>query len=152
MRKFLLISVVAAVSAIAFMPAGASAASSNADQRVIVELAVPANASAEQITAAADAVLALLPADSYAVTNRYSLIPYLGLTVSPTTLQILHTTPLIVSVHNDGAVAASPGKPAESKPAQSVGAVAGAKSKKCKKSKTKAGMKKYKKCKKAAKQ
>lgn len=151
MRKFLLICVFAAVSAFVVLPAGANAASSNADQRVIVELAVPSGASAEQITAAADAVIAQLPANSFTVTNRYSLIPYLGLTVAPTSLQILHTSELVVSVHNDGAVAATPGKPAES-PGGVAGGVAGAKAKKCKKSKSKAGMKKYKKCKKAAKQ
>lgn len=144
MRKFLLISVIAVVSAFVFVPA--ASASSDANQRVIVELALPANAAADQIAATADAVIAELPTGSYSVTNRYSLIPYLGLSVSPAALAILNSSSSVTAVHRDEVVSAAP-----SAPAAVAGGVKGKKAKKCKKSKTKAGKKKYKACKKASK-
>lgn len=147
MRKFLLISVTAALAAFVFMPAGsASAADGSADQRVIVELALPANASADQIAAAADAVIAELPTGSYSITNRYSTIPYLGLSVAPNALSILNASSNVVAIHRDEVVSVAP-----SAPAAVAGSVKGKKAKKCTKSKTKAGKKKYKACKKASK-
>lgn len=141
MRRLLLIVVSAALAAFVLAPVGsAGAASSNADQRVIVELAIPADSNAEQIAAAGDEVLAQLPAGSYTVTNRYTTVPYIGLTVSPTALGKLKTTPLVVKVHNDGEVIASPS--AQSDPAVAAKPAA----KKCKKGKSKAAKKKYKRC------
>lgn len=141
MRRLLLIVVSAALAAVVLAPAGsASAASANANQRVIVELAIPADSTAEQITAAGDAVLALLEAGSYEVTNRYTTIPYINLTVSPAALGVLNTSPLVAKVHNDGSVNASPSTQAT--PAVAAKPAA----KKCKKGKSKAAKKKYKKC------
>lgn len=141
MRRLLLIAVSAAL-AIAFAApvATANAASANANQRVIVELAIPADSTAEQITAAGDAVLALLPAGSYEVTNRYTTIPYINLTVAPTALGVLKTSPLVADVHNDGSVNASPNTQA------TPAAAAAPAAKKCKRGKSKAAKKKYKRC------
>lgn len=148
MRRLLLIAVSAVLAAFVVAPAANAAPSSNSDLRVIVELAIPADSTAEQITAAGDELLAQLPAGSYAVTNRYTLIPFIGLTVAPTAMQALQTSPLVVAVHNDGAVNASPGKPVTTNPTL-VGkpAVKGkSASKKCKRGKSKSAKKKYKRC------
>lgn len=134
MRRLLLIAVSAALAALVLAPVGsASASGGSANQRVLVELAIPADSTAEQIATAGDEVLATLPAGSYAITNRYSSIAYIGLSVAPDALGILNSSSLVAKVHTDGQVNASA---TAAKPA----------AKKCKKGKSKAAKKKYKRC------
>jgi hypothetical protein len=104
MKKLLAIAVIAAVAAIA--PAAAEAAAPT-PQRVIVQLNAPANATPEQITALTDTVLALLPASSFTVNNRYSTLPYVALSAGPTALSVLKQSGLVVSVYDDEVVSAT---------------------------------------------
>lgn len=128
MKKLLLITVIAAVCAL--LPASGASATPVAPQRVIVELALPANASAEQIASATDALLATLPVGGYTVTNRYTTLPYVGLSAGSLTLSVLQHSGLVAQVYRDEAVSAA------SKPAKKCKASKkkGKKKRRCKKS------------------
>lgn len=108
MKRTLLITIFAAL-ALAVPVAGAHAASP-AGERVVVELALPASASGEQISAATDNLLGLLPVGSYTVNNRYSTLPYVGLSASPAALSVLRSSGLVTAIHRDGVVSASASK------------------------------------------
>lgn len=104
MKKLVLIAVIAAFAAL--LPAsGASAAP--AQERVIAQLNLADGASPEQIAAATDALLAQLPAGSYAVNNRYSTLPYVALSAGPQALSVLRQSGLVVAVYDDGVVSAA---------------------------------------------
>ncbi|MGB0873469.1 MAG: hypothetical protein ACPGYP_10100 [Solirubrobacterales bacterium] len=143
MRRLLLITLSMVIAAIAFIPT-ASASSNDSDQRVIVELAIAANSSSQQISDATDALLTELPAGSYTVNNRYNTLPYVALSIRPSAQSVLQTSNLVAAVHRDEAVSASrSAKPGASK----AGKKSASGKKKCKKVKKK-GKKTKKVCKK----
>ena len=109
MKKLILILAVSAFAAA--VPVTAAEASAPAQQRVIVELNVPANATADQISSATDSVLALLPAGSYTLNDRYTTLPYVALSAGPDALTALNGTALVTAVYNDGTVTASAAAP-----------------------------------------
>lgn len=109
MKKLALFALTAAC--IAVIPAaGASAAP--AQQRLIVQLALPAGAAPEQISAATDQLLASLPAGSYKLNNRYGTLPYVALSAGPIALSVLQQSDLVASLYSDGVVSAA-SKPAK---------------------------------------
>ena len=105
--RILLITVFAALAM--FVPT-ISANAAPADERVIVELAVPASAGSDQITAATDSLLALLPVGSYTVNNRYTTLPFVGLSADSDALRAIRASNLVTAVHRDGVVSASGSK------------------------------------------
>lgn len=97
-------------------PATASGADGQDRTRVIVTLAVvEADASAETIALAADALLAILPVDDYTLVNRPNVLPYLTLSAGPSALSVLQSSGLVAHLERDGAVSAASGK-GKSKP------------------------------------
>jgi hypothetical protein len=110
MKKLLLIALLAAVAA--FLPAAGASAAAPAQQRVIAELNLAPGATAEQISAATDALLASLPAGSYSLNNRYSTLPYVALSAGSDALSVLQHSGLVANVYSDGVVTAAskPGK------------------------------------------
>jgi hypothetical protein len=111
MKRILLITVFAALALA--VPVTSANAAAPAAERVIAELALPASASSEQIAVTTDQLLGLLPVGSYTVNNRYSTIPFVGLSASPAAMSVLRNSGLVTAVHRDGVVSASASKNAK---------------------------------------
>jgi hypothetical protein len=105
MKKLLLIALIAAAAAL--LPAAGASAAAPQKQRVIAELNLAPGATPEQISAATDALLASLPADSYSLNNRYSTLPYVALSAGSEALSVLKQSDLVANVYSDGVVSAS---------------------------------------------
>lgn len=104
MKKLVLIALLAAFAAV--IPA-AGAGAVTPEQRVIAQLALPGDATPEQIAAATDDLLASLPAGSYTLNNRYSTLPYVALSAGPIALSVLQQSNLVAGVFSDGVVSAA---------------------------------------------
>ncbi|MGH2958294.1 MAG: hypothetical protein ACRDKE_01710 [Solirubrobacterales bacterium] len=105
MKKLLLISLIAAFAV--FLPAAGASAAAPAQQRVIAQLNVPADAAPEQIAATTDALLGALPLGSFSVNNRYSTLPYVALSAGPLALSVLQQSGLVVAIYRDEVVTAA---------------------------------------------
>jgi hypothetical protein len=113
MKKLLVISLFAAFAVL--LPAAGADAAAPAQQRVIVQLNLAEGAAPEQIAATTDALLALLPAGSFTLNNRYSALPYVALSAGPLALSVLQQSGLVASVFRDEVVAAASKAPAKCK-------------------------------------
>jgi hypothetical protein len=104
-KKLLLI--LALIAAAALLPVGNASAAAPANTRVIVTLAVAADADGAAISAATDALLTTLPGGDYTVTNRYEVLPYVALSAGPNTLSVLQQSGLVAAIERDGTVTAA---------------------------------------------
>jgi hypothetical protein len=107
MKKLLLITVLAAAAALVPAAAANAAAAPAGQQRLIVTLALPANATTEQITSTTNSLLASLPAGDYTLNNTYSTLPYVALSAGPSALSVLQQSGLVAAIASDGVVSAS---------------------------------------------
>jgi hypothetical protein len=110
-KLFLLIAVIVASVLLPVSSSVAATPVKSAQVRVIVTLALPAQAPGSDtgaaISQATDSLLAQLPANDYTVTNRYAVMPFVGLLAGPTTrsvLSVLQSNGLVVAVERDKTV------------------------------------------------
>jgi hypothetical protein len=132
----ILITVIVGCALLPTSSASAATTAKPAQVRVIVTLALPAQAPGSDtgaaIAQATDALLALLPANDYSVTNRYTVMPYVALSAGPVTrslLSVLQSNGLVAAVEKDKTVAAASSSKSKCKTSKS--------SKKAKRSKCK---------------